>query len=775
MTTTLDRPTRPASRPDSGWSASRRTVLALIACCLGVVPLKALFTDFGWIIDVWLAMLVVTGPAILLRLRRPAGALDIWPGVMLLGLWLTLRFVPEHAWLHVIPIRATMHDLGTLMDSLHHTTRDEVAPVQSTPAVRLVLCALLGLLAALVDLVAVVGRRGALAGVPLLVVYTVSGAVPREPVSWLWFASAAAGFLILLSLDAGDELHRWGRRIPRRGGAATKLAVPVSAQRIGVVAIAAALLVPLVVPAQSRNLIADAFHTGYGTGGGGGSGTGGISPFANLKGELVRNEPINLMTVHVDNWHPGTRPPSYLRTGVLDKFTGAGWVAGGADDVGSVNSSIEHLLPPGAPTTVNYLARIDVTGYSGVPAVFPTAVRIDGLNDNYVLHEQFQVITGPRLANGDVYQESFADPAPTLAELRDADDHLADIDARPWLELPRVPSAVTDLVDRLTGGESSPYLRARAITDYFADPANGFQYSLKTKVGDSGSDLVDFLKNKLGFCQQYAAATAVMFRAANIPARVVLGYMHPLPDSSGNFIVSTLDAHAWVEAYFKGVGWVPFDPTPVDGLSGGSQSDFSYAPHVFPSGAGTSQGGLPSNKPLPGDSSSAASAGASNVATAPSTFSDAPGTSAWVGLGILGALLLALTPAAIRVTRRRQRLRAGRAGDPDPLWAELSDTAIDLGYVWSRARSPRQVASWLARDSEDPAALTTLAAAVEQHRYGPEATPQDTTELEQGLRSVLRRLRAQRSGRARLRATLWPASLRRPGNHRPDGSSPRRH
>ena len=89
MTATISRPTRPAqppasqppARPAPNLSATRRTLLALLASALGVVPLMSLFTDSGWLIDVWLAMLVVIGPAALLRLRRPASALDVWPGV----------------------------------------------------------------------------------------------------------------------------------------------------------------------------------------------------------------------------------------------------------------------------------------------------------------------------------------------------------------------------------------------------------------------------------------------------------------------------------------------------------------------------------------------------------------------------------------------------------------------------------------------------------------------------------------------------------------------
>ena len=93
------------------------------------------------------------------------------------------------------------------------------------------------------------------------------------------------------------------------------------------------------------------------------------------------------------------------------------------------------------------------------------------------------------------------------------------------------------------------------------------------------TQLVDFLQNKVGYCQQYAAAMGVMLRLAGVPARVVLGYTHSVPDASGTFTVTTNDAHAWVEAYFAGVGWVPFDPTPLAGISGGAASDLAWAPH----------------------------------------------------------------------------------------------------------------------------------------------------------------------------------------------------
>ena len=103
---------------------------------------------------------------------------------MLLVPYLTARFVHQHAILGFIPGPGTWHQVHELLIGLHHTTSTGVAPVHTTNAIRLVLCALLPLIAALIDMIAVVGRHGALAGIPLLVMYTVSGAVPRHPVAW---------------------------------------------------------------------------------------------------------------------------------------------------------------------------------------------------------------------------------------------------------------------------------------------------------------------------------------------------------------------------------------------------------------------------------------------------------------------------------------------------------------------------------------------------------------------------------------------------------------
>jgi transglutaminase-like putative cysteine protease len=742
--------------------AVRRTLMGLLGSGLGAVPLKALLVDNVWLLQAWLTMFVVIAPAALLRRRRGPSALDIWPGIILLVPWLTVLFVRQHAWWAFIPTGATITDVSHLMDSLHRTTSDEVAPINSTPAVRFVLCALLGLLAALIDLIAVVGRRSALAGVPLLIVYTVSGAVPRSPVAWFWFAVAAAGFLVLLALDADDEIREWGRRISRVGGGGARSGRGFPAHRIGVVAVLIAVVLPFLVPGNPRNWLADAFHNGNGDGVGGlgtGTGTGGINPFAALKGQLQRNKPARLMDVHIDATQPVQ--PFYVRSNVLDKFTGDGWTVSSHGPTEPLSiTSFDTDPPSGGGRIATFDATITITGLTDTAPVFNIPRGLQGLAAGTTWSSQDQVLLGTRVRKDEIFSEVVAQPDPTVRDL----DAAPRVDPRlmsRWLALPQLPTYVTNLVARITRGAQTPYAKARAISDWFADPANGFVYSLKTTTGDSGNDLVDFLQNRTGFCQQYAAAMGVMLRAAGVPSRLVLGYMHPAPDRLGNFSITTFDAHAWVEAYFAGIGWIPFDPTPTAGLDGGRKTDLPWAQHVYPSTGSSDVPNTRTNSAPPARRSSE-QAGASRAPTAAG-----PGQSGsnkpleWTGLSLLALMLVGLTPAAARAGRRRRRYLAARRGDADALWAELSDTAVDLGYVWSPARSPRQVSAWLARDAGDRApVLAALAAAVEQRRYSPHpAAPHDAHALTRGLREVVDRLRSRRAGRTRLRAMLWPASL----------------
>jgi transglutaminase-like putative cysteine protease len=747
----------------------RRTLLALLASALGVFPLCELFTDRGWLIDVWLSMVVVIAPALVLRRTRPASAWQVWIGVGLLVPWLTVNFVRDNAVAGLIPLGGAWHDVGALMTDLHRTTSEQAAPVHSTVAIRLALCALLGLVAALVDLLAVVGRRGALAGVPLLVVYTVAGAVPRKPVSWVWFALAAAGFLILLALDSSDDLQRWGHYIPRSGRAARKRAAgAVSGQRIAAAAIALAVVLPAFLPGDAHNFVANLFHPSSGDADGfgadsvkAGSGTHGIDPFAALRGQLNRDRKVNLLTVTTTSDDPrfgGAKgvQPFYLRTNVLPVFTGRGWQPAPHGTLESVEDT-QFASSPGTsfqPRVVHFSATLTISNLRSNPPVFLSPTAIQGLSGTTRWSTQDQLLLDSAVTGGQKIREDVAQPQPTVADLSAAT--ASDPSMRAWLRLPAIASYVRNLTAGIVRNASTPYAKARAISDFFSDPNNGFYYSLQTQSGDSTDDLTNFLTNRGGYCQQYAAAMAVMLRLSGVPARVVLGYAHDVPDSSGSFTVTTYDAHAWVEAYFSGIGWVPFDPTPVAGISGGATNDLAWAPH--------DNAGPVAPRDRPSSASVSPATGPSGQVTAANASgSGSNGGISGVAVGALVIVVIIavvlLVPAFVRWRRRRHRIHAARHGDTDALWAELSDTATDLGYVWSPARTPRQVAAWLGGTSRKAdASLGTLTRAVERARYAPGGR-QTGPELVHELHAVESGLRSRRSGRERFRALFWPASL----------------
>ena len=93
---------------------------------------------------------------------------------------------------------------------------------------------------------------------------------------------------------------------------------------------------------------------------------------------------------------------------------------------------------------------------------------------------------------------------------------------------------------------------------------NGFLYTLEPPL--LGVNSVDDLlfASKQGFCEHYASAFVFLMRAANIPARVVTGYLGGEYNDIGNYyIVRQSDAHAWAEVWLAGQGWVRVDPTGV--------------------------------------------------------------------------------------------------------------------------------------------------------------------------------------------------------------------
>jgi hypothetical protein len=258
---------------------------------------------------------------------------------------------------------------------------------------------------------------------------------------------------------------------------------------------------------------------------------------------------------------------------------------------------------------------------------------------------------------------------------------------------------------------------------------------------------------------------AVMVRSAGVPARVVLGYTPGQVQSDRSRLITTDDAHAWVEVYFDGLGWVPFDPTPI---SRERSVALPWAPRAedrTDATGGSSATTAPQAAPTPrGD----------RGATAIPEFQQQAGASGWlqpllVGVGVLllaGALVA--VPATARVLRRRRRVAAGA---PTDLWDELAATVQDLGLSLDPAWTPRQAAAHLAQEAGhgvDPVladraeeSIRRLALAEEAATYGPSrpVTPERAGQLREELGTARRGLLAAVPRRTRLRSRLWPASL----------------
>ncbi len=131
-----------------------------------------------------------------------------------------------------------------------------------------------------------------------------------------------------------------------------------------------------------------------------------------------------------------------------------------------------------------------------------------------------------------------------------------------YTQLPAtLPDRVGDLARRITAGATTEYDRVQAVQSWIR---HNTTYDLNVPPDPAGVDAVDhfLFVTHTGFCEQIASSLAVMLRTLGIPTRLVTGYgpgeRNPL---TGYFEVRQSDAHAWVEVFYPGIGWVPYDPT----------------------------------------------------------------------------------------------------------------------------------------------------------------------------------------------------------------------
>src|SRR5262245_28993064 len=108
----------------------------------------------------------------------------------------------------------------------------------------------------------------------------------------------------------------------------------------------------------------------------------------------------------------------------------------------------------------------------------------------------------------------------------------------------------------------NPYDVANAMVEYLQSSTN-FTYDTDVRnLPCEGLSTVEcFAQFKHGYCQYYATTMAMLLREEGIPTRLAAGFLPGLREDRVFETVRFSAAHAWVEVYFPGYGWVEFDPT----------------------------------------------------------------------------------------------------------------------------------------------------------------------------------------------------------------------
>jgi transglutaminase-like putative cysteine protease len=158
-----------------------------------------------------------------------------------------------------------------------------------------------------------------------------------------------------------------------------------------------------------------------------------------------------------------------------------------------------------------------------------------------------------------VYTVTSVAGTPSAEELRGAVRGFTPSD-RHYLQLPPLAARVHALADSLTAPYDTRYDKVLAVQRWLQT----FQYTRALPATARETGLEHFLfERRAGHCEYFSTAMVVLLRSVGIQARNVNGFLGGQWSQFGDYLVVTQnEAHSWVEVWFQGFGWVPFDPTP---------------------------------------------------------------------------------------------------------------------------------------------------------------------------------------------------------------------
>jgi len=304
----------------------------------------------------------------------------------------------------------------------------------------------------------------------------------------------------------------------------------------------------------------------------------GFSDNVNL-GEIGRIQQSSQTVAHikVDNDLSGTYGQRlYLRGTALTRFDGVRWLnpprqtevmpsRGGYFPLAGRNSPISPIIERFAFSSthniIRYRVEMEPIGTNVIFLLSQPRFAIGRFReisvdlDESVVNQDRERIVADYAAVSDLSQ-------PSESELKAfTGDIPPELTAR-YLSVPPLDPRIDRLAHSIADPYGSPYEKAAAIQNHLTTK---FGYTLELPDSTPADPLADFLfRRKQGHCEYFASAMAIMLRDVGIPSRIITGFRGgEFNQLTSSYILRAKDAHAWVEAYMPGAGWVTFDPTPA--------------------------------------------------------------------------------------------------------------------------------------------------------------------------------------------------------------------
>jgi len=610
----------------------RMTVTVAVAVVLVSTVMYPLFDFSAWFYAGIGAAAVVAACGALGRLRVLPVAVCL--AISLIGLlyYLTVLFEARHCLLRFIPTPTAVRLLWDLAVTGTADAHHYAPPAQQTPGLVLLAAGGIGITAVLTDLIAVRLRSTALAGLPLLVLFTVPITMnaPSGAGTVIVFSLGTAGYLAMLSADGREKIRMWGRLVSlwrtgpqhddrlgpgRRGQGRTGSAgsrgegsgpdtrgLAAAGRRVGLASVVLALAVPLILPGL-RPGRPFASGPGIGSHGGGTVAAALPDPLTQTLTELQETHPYDVLTYTTTASQSLQDNDSlYLQQEVLDYLGDAGWQPlsyyTGAVETGDYQGSVPGLSVFSATqevTTTVSVVKGQLTSGS-LPTFLPAPyapISVKGPPGIWLIDPELTMFSATDSAAAGSYRVTSLAVEPTEDELNSAPlPPVTGLQAD--LQLPasyRIP-ALERIADQETAGAVTEYQKVQKLADWLS--GIDFTYDTAAKTFDTPGGLLSYLtKTRIGVCVQSAYAMTVLTRLLGIPARLVTGYTAGTRHGKDSYVVKNTDGHAWTEVYFSGYGWILFEATPA---GQGTSHRPSYMGN--PTGSGTLKT-PPSTSPTP--------------------------------------------------------------------------------------------------------------------------------------------------------------------------------